>query len=283
MPGIPLRSHAAQVAFEPLDMAASAAILKCIGTRECGRGPSGEETTIPLESAGGRPGIAIVTAMGIESMGLSRALEVGPWNRRLRRGWHEGLLAGCPVVLAHCGVGPKAARRWAEVLLGEYEPQSVILTGASGGVAPHVDVGDLVLAESLYRYVDGRAVARHHSDADLLAVARAAAGETMLRPVSGRRPQVVEGGVATTDRAAGSRAWGDRLAQEHGIVAIEMEGAAIAEVCRERSVPFLVVRAVSDVVGRRWQWLTMIRNLVPAQRNAERLVFAIVERLGGAA
>src|SRR5690554_1347923 len=137
---------------------------------------------MPLESIAGRPGIAIMTAMGIESMGLSRALEVGPWSRRRRRGWHEGLLAGCPVVLATCGVGPRAAHRWAEVLLQEYEPQSVILTGVSGGLEPHVDVGDLVLGESLYRYVGGQAVARHRCDAELLALAREVAAQTMLQP-----------------------------------------------------------------------------------------------------
>jgi len=233
-----------------------------------------------VERVGGRPGIAIVTAMAVESAGLSRALEAGPWNRRQRRGWHEGLLAGCPVVLATCGVGFKAAYRSAEALLEEYAPQAVILTGVSGGIAPHVDVGDLVLAESLYDCVRGEATARYRADGDLLALARVVAGDTLLRPVQRRNPKVVEGGVATTSRPAGRRVWGEALALEHGIVAIEMEGAAIAQVCSARSVPFLVVRAVSDIIGRRWQWLTMIRNLGPAQRNAERLVFAIVEHLG---
>jgi len=70
------------------------------------------------------------------------------------------------------------------------------------------------------------------------------------------------------------------LAREHGVLAVEMEGAAIAQVCLAHGVPFLAVRAVSDIIGRRWQMLSYIRNLLPAQRNAERLVFALVERLG---
>jgi len=233
-----------------------------------------------VESLGGRPGIAIITAMRVESAGLSLALEAGPWNRRQRRGWHEGLLAGCPAVLATCGVGPKAAQRAAQALLEEYAPQVVILTGVSGGVAPHVDIGDLVLAESIYDCISGQVTARYRTDADLLALARQTAAETLLRPVSGRRPKVVEGGVATTNRPAGRRAWGEALAREHGIIAVEMEGAAIARVCSARGVPLLVVRSVYDIIGRPWQWLTKIRNLGPAQRNAERLVFAVVERLG---
>lgn len=218
--------------------------------------------------------------MRVECAGLSRALEAGPWNRRQRRGWQEGLLAGCPVVLVTCGVGPRAAHGAACALLEEYTPQAVILTGVSGGVAPHVEVGDLVLAESLYDCASGQVGARYRADSDLLALARQVAGETLLRPVAGHRPRVVEGAVGTTNRPAGKRAWGEALAAEHGIVAVEMEGSAIARVCAERNVPFLAIRAVSDIIGSRWQWLAMIRNLGPAQRNAERLVFTVVERLG---
>jgi len=217
--------------------------------------------------------------MGIESMGLSRALEVGPWDQRLRRGWHEGLLAGCPVVLATCGVGLKAAERWARVLLDEYEPRLIVLTGASGGVGPAVDVGDLVLGESIYQ-LDGRKVAvRYPADPELLALAHRMAEVAPFRPVRGRRPRIVEAGVATADRVVRDPVWGEQLAREHGILAVEMEGAALARVCYERGVPFLVVRAISDVIGRSWQWLTMIRYLVPAQRNAERLIFALVRHL----
>lgn len=226
----------------------------------------------------GRRGVAIITAMGVESMGLSRALQAGPWDRRLRRGWHEGLLGSCPVVLATCGVGPKAARRWAQVLLQEYEPRLVILTGASGGVGPELQVGDLVVAESVYGLDGKRVIARFPVDPGLVALARDCAPGARLRPVRGHEPHLVVAGVATAERAVGRRAWGEQLAREHGILAVEMEGAAVAQVCSQRGVPFLSVRAISDVIGSRWQWLTMVRYLVPAQRNAERLVFAFVQQ-----
>lgn len=226
-----------------------------------------------------RRGIAVVTAMGIESLGLARALAAGPWSRRLRRGWHEGLLGQCPVVLATCGVGPKSARRWAEVLLEEYEPQLVIVTGASGGVGPRVGVGDLVLGEAVYRCHRREVGVRYACDPGLLALAGEVAQVAALRPVRGRTPRVVTAGVATAERAVSDRAWGEQLAAEHGILALEMEGAAVAEACREHGVPFLAIRAISDVIGGRWQWLTMIRYLVPAQRNAERLIFALAQYL----
>lgn len=227
----------------------------------------------------GRRGVAIVTAMGVESLGLARALGAGPWSRRLRRGWREGLVGNCPVVLATCGVGMKAARKWGRLLLREYEPSLVIVTGASGGVAPFVDVGDLVLAESIY-WLDRRTLlARYAADPRYLQLAREAVPLAPLHPIRGHEPRVVEAGVASTGRAVGDRRWGAQLAQEHGAVAVEMEGAAIAEACGEQGVPFVAVRAVSDVIGRRWQWLTMIRNLVRVQRNAERLVLTLVQLL----
>lgn len=230
-------------------------------------------------SVEGRRGVAIVTAMGIESAGLSRALQVGAWDRRLRRGWHEGLLAGCPVVLATCGVGMKAARQWARILLEDYEPRLVILTGASGGVAPHVEVGDLVLAQSIHEVTEQGAGNSYAADVTFLATARQVAPLVSFRPVRKHRPLVVEAQVGTVGKVVANQAWGARLAAEHGIVAVEMEGAAIAQACQECGVPFLAVRAISDVIGRSWQMLTMIRYLVPAQRNAERLVLALIQYL----
>jgi nucleoside phosphorylase len=90
---------------------------------------------------------------------------------------------------------------------------------------------------------------------------------------------VVTGGVGTAQCAFGNRAWGEALAREHGIVAVEMESAAVARACAERDVPFLAVRAVSDVIGRRWQWPAMVWNLVRVQRNAERLIYALAQFL----
>jgi adenosylhomocysteine nucleosidase len=165
------------------------------------------------------------------------------------------------------------------VLLEEYEPRLVIVTGAGGGVAPHVEVGDLVLAESIYQFERRRLVARYRAEPNLLALAHEVAAVTPLRPVCGRQPRLIEAGVATADRMVGDRAWGERLHAGHGILAVEMEGAAIARACQEHGVPFLAVRAVSDLIGARWQWLTMIRYLVQAQRNAERLIFALAQYL----
>ncbi|MGQ9682564.1 MAG: 5'-methylthioadenosine/S-adenosylhomocysteine nucleosidase family protein [Anaerolineae bacterium] len=226
-----------------------------------------------------RRGVAIVTAMRIESLGLAKALEAGPWERRSRRGWREGLFGRCPVVLATCGVGLRSAGRWAQVLLAEYEPRLVILTGAGGGIGPGVEIGDLVLGTCVLRLARRQIAAQHWADPHLLDLARAAAAGARLQPVRGRQPRVVSGGVATSDGVFGDRRWGEELLREHGVAAVEMEGAAIAAACETHGVPFLVVRAVSDMVGQRWQWLSMVRNLVTVQRNAERLVFRLVRCL----
>ena len=122
-------------------------------------------------------------------------------------------------------------------------------------------------------------LARYPVDPDLLALGREVGAWVQLRTVGRRQPRIVEGGIATVDYVGRNRLWAARIAGEHGIVAVEMEGAAIAGACHEAGVPFMAVRAISDVIGSPWQWLTMIRYLVPAQRNAERLVFGLVRRL----
>lgn len=227
----------------------------------------------------GRRGVAIVTAMGVESLGLSRALQTGAWHRRSRRGWREGLLGTCPVVLATCGIGERAAGRFAGMLLEEYEPRLVVLTGASGGVAPYVRVGDLVVGESVCRVHGVEVTERFPTDPELLDLVAEAAAMARFRPIGPRLPRVVAANVGTVDHFIRHRQLAEQLARDHGILAMEMEAAAIAEACRGWSVPFLTVRAITDVIGGRWQWLPKVLNYARVQRNAEWLVYALVQRL----
>ncbi len=217
--------------------------------------------------------------MGLESLGLSRALRAGVWHRQSRRGWREGLLGTCPVVLATCGIGLRAARHSAGLLLEEYEPRLVILTGGSGGVAPFVRVGDLVVGESVCRVTGLEVTARFPADPELLRLAAEAAAMARFRPIGRRLPRVVAAGVATVDGIVRRREWSEQLARDHGILALEMEGAAIAEACQDWGVPFLTVRAITDVIGDRWQWPLKVLSYTRVQRNAEWLVYALVQRL----
>ena len=86
----------------------------------------------------------------------------------------------------------------------------------------------------------------------LLSVARRLAKELRLpafRTVGGeeRSPQIVEGVIATGDVFLADAGLRESLRTAVGASAIEMEGAAVVQTCRQFNVSCLVIRSITDL------------------------------------
>jgi adenosylhomocysteine nucleosidase len=127
------------------------------------------------------------------------------------------------LTVAMIGVGPPAARRSTERLLDAAEFDHVVVSGIAGGIGPGIAVGDLVTP----------------SEVEDLTTGRRFTPATM----GDHRPS----GVLSTT-AAELILDDKRLAEltERGVVALDMETAAVAEVCQARGRPWSVFRVVSD-------------------------------------
>jgi len=174
-----------------------------------------------------RPGVALVLApMRSELRPLLRALSARPATiggvdvHRSRAGRHE-------VVVGLIGVGPGPARTTTERLLdalgqGAGAVAHVVVNGIAGGIGADVAVGDTVVPDTVLDVASGRSY-------------RAAA-------TPGPAPS---GTIATVDELILDLDRLGRMADE-GIVALDMETAAVAEVCEARRVPWSAVRVISD-------------------------------------
>jgi adenosylhomocysteine nucleosidase len=197
--------------------------------------------------------LAIVSAMHEE---LAAVLALMPDERRQLAGGREywrGHLHGHEVIAVLSRIGKVAAATTATALIERFNVRNIIFTGVAGGLGPGVNVGDVVVADSFLQHdLDASPIfpryevplygaSRFATDAALtqqLAHAAAAA----LPGVAVHRGLVISGDrfVSTTAEArAMQAALPDALA-------VEMEGAAIAQVCRDYDVPFAAVRTVSD-------------------------------------
>ena len=196
--------------------------------------------------------MAIVGAMDEEIAALLPCLDHARRERRAGRDFHLGRLDGHDVVLVRCGIGKVAAATTAAVLLDAFGVGALVFTGVAGGLGAQVRVGDIVVATSLLQHdmdaqplfprwevpLTGRA--RFDADADLsdaLAVA--------VRRIPGAR--LHQGLIVSGDRFVATRAESDVLrAALPDALAVEMEGAAVAQVCHDFGRPFAGVRTVSD-------------------------------------
>jgi len=198
--------------------------------------------------------IAIVSAMQEELRTLLPLIEPGQRVDIGGRHFHCGRLHGRAVVLALSGIGKVAAAATATLLIDRFAASELLFTGVAGGLHADVAVGDVVVARSLLQHdMDASPLfpryevpltGRSHFAADgELAAALAAAARRCL--ATGHR--VHEGLIVSGDRfvssADESRALRAALPEA---LAVEMEGAALAQVCSDFGRPFAVLRSISD-------------------------------------
>jgi len=187
--------------------------------------------------------------------------------------FHAGRLDGHSVVLAQAGMGKVNAAIAATLLIDRFKSRFVLFSGIAGGLDPALAVGDVVISDHVvqhdagYTNKDGFTVYQaghlpffgayeglgHSPDDHLLERARNALGDFTLAPLTAgdpdRPPQLHFGRVLTGDQFVNSEALRERLFRELGGMAVEMEGAAMAQACVAFGVPWLVVRALSDLAG----------------------------------
>ena len=203
--------------------------------------------------------LAIVGAMHEEIAALRPCLDDVRTERRAGREFHLGRLDGHDVILVRCGIGKVAAATTAAVLLDAFDVGALLFTGVAGGLGAGVRVGDIVVASDLLQHdmnaeplfprwevpLTGRA--RFDADAAWVARLLQASRAVAAANVHADTAVIHQGLVVSGDRFVATRAESDLLrAALPDALAVEMEGAAVAQVCHDFGRPFGVVRTVSD-------------------------------------
>ena len=209
--------------------------------------------------------IAIVSAMHEELRALLPLLEDARIERRAGRECHLGRLDGHEVLLVLCGIGKVAAATTTAVLLDGMAVQSLLFTGVAGGLGTGVRRGDVVIAQTLLQHDMDASPLFPRYEVPLTGRSRFAADATMadalvrgcqevlrvphaaLTRFGIDAPRCHAGLVISGDQFVATAAAGAALrAALPDALAVEMEGAAVAQVCADFERPFAVLRTVSD-------------------------------------
>ena len=179
----------------------------------------------------------------------------------------EGKLAGKRVVLANAGIGKVNASIAATLLCDRFECDLIVFPGLAGGLAPGLEAGDLVVATELVQHdhgnwIDGKFQLTQPSPPPglpkagtgfLLSPTIEQIAREVARDLEKRRPngsfKTHFGRVISGDIFVLCAATSERLLQPHGALAVDMEGAAIAQVAERFGRQYLVVRVLGDLAG----------------------------------
>lgn len=179
--------------------------------------------------------------------------------------WH-----GHAVVVVLCGVGKVAAATTTTLLIERFNVRRILFTGTAGGLGTNLRVGDVVLPSAFVQHdmdasplfprfeVPLTGQSRFATDIALRAALVKAAtqalahptvtlGEAAVHAFGLHSPAVHQGLVASGDRFIATTADSAALrAALPDALAVEMEGAAVAQVCHDFGLPFAALRTISD-------------------------------------
>jgi adenosylhomocysteine nucleosidase len=198
-----------------------------------------------------------------ERFDTAKAEAVGP--RTFLSTSHKGL----ELVLVSSRIGKVAAAVTTSILIHQYNVDAILFTGVAGAADSSVRIGDIVVADSLIQHdidlkgvmgferfdVPLLGVRQMRCAEELVLVAQEAASKLVLNPeyvrgVGGftkNLPKVHRGVIASGDTfVCDTKERDDLTSAIPNLKCVEMEGAAVAQVCVEHNVPWVVARIISD-------------------------------------
>ncbi len=189
-----------------------------------------------------------------------------------RRSYFTGELNNQKVVVVYSRVGKVAASATVTTLILEFKVSELIFTGVAGGIHADVKIGDIVLGQSLIQHdmnaqplfpayeIPMLGKAYFEANSSQLEVATTAILEILeeqhlhnvisekdLDKFNIHQPQLHVGLIGSGDLFFSTNSQKEKLQQNlPEMLCVEMEGAAVAQVCYEFDIPFIIIRTISD-------------------------------------
>mgnify|MGYP005993198095 CR=1 FL=1 len=227
--------------------------------------------------------IAIIGAMEPEVAILKQQLNDITETKQSDFIFYSGKLNNTDVVLVQSGIGKVASTIATTLIIDKFKPELVINTGSAGGFDPELSVGDIAVAKEVvhhdvdvtaFNYEYGQVPgmpARFIAKQEHIEIAQAC-----IKNLTNITSKV--GLVATGDSFMCDPERIEQTRQRFpDMLAVEMEGAAIAQTCHQLNTPFLIIRSLSDIAGQESP-MSFEAYLEVASKNSSALVLDIVNQ-----
>ncbi|MGQ3892597.1 5'-methylthioadenosine/adenosylhomocysteine nucleosidase [Legionella sp. CNM-4043-24] len=214
----------------------------------------------------------ILGAMLEEIVLIKELMEITHEVEIAGRVYYEGSICGNDVVLTFSRWGKVASASTVTTLINKFEIDSILFMGVAGAVSQDLNIGDVVVASGLYQHdMDARPIFDQFQipltttilfkPAEQDICRAKAAAEIFLQKISDKVPDglLIKYAISDPKVHTGLIASGDQFVSDpirhvnlsmnvnnQKTLAVEMEGAAIAQICSEYDLPFIVIRTISD-------------------------------------
>lgn len=189
------------------------------------------------------------------------------------RTYYAGTFEGIKTVVVFSRWGKVAAATTVSTLIHDFNITELLFTGVAGAINPDLNIGDIVIAKRLIHHdMDARPLMNRfevplldktyfEGDANLVQKASQSISQLLesktlhtvikdndLNAFNITNPRLHIGDIASGDQFFSSIRQKQPLhATLPSTLCVEMEGAAVAQVCYEHGLPFAIIRTISDV------------------------------------
>jgi adenosylhomocysteine nucleosidase len=217
--------------------------------------------------------IGIMGAMPEEIEGVIHLLDDCTKFTMGKRTYYSGFINGIKTIVVFSRWGKVAAATTVTTLIHEFKITELFFTGVAGGINPQLSIGDIVIANRLIQHdIDARPLMNQYeipllaktfiesnetlTDLSKIAIQKLLENKHLHEVISDNEltefnishPKLVCGDIASGDQFFSSNEQKHSLSSKlPSIECVEMEGAAVAQVCYEYNIPFCIIRTISDV------------------------------------
>lgn len=164
-----------------------------------------------------------------------------------------GKINNTEVVLVEAGVGKVNAARTTQILIDNFEIGAIINVGSAGAANDELDIGDIVIGKKLVQH-DFDITAFGHPKGFISNVGQYVESDSKLikkmeqtiEELQDKEFKIKIGTIASGDIFCTEIKMKEKIKSKFEADAIEMEGGAIAQVCKLDKVPFIIIRSISD-------------------------------------
>ena len=165
----------------------------------------------------------------------------------------KGTISDKNIILVESGVGKVNAARVTQIMIDNFKIQGIINVGSAGSCNDELEIGDIVVGQKLVQH-DFDITAFGHPKGFISNVGKFVESDKLLVKkieetiinMNEKDFRIKIGTIASGDIFCTESRMKEKINEKFNADCIEMEGAAIAQVCNLDKIPFLVIRSISD-------------------------------------
>ena len=197
--------------------------------------------------------IGIIVAMEEELEEILKILKKPERRKIYNIEFIEGDIDKNHIIIVKSGIGKVNAARTTQILIDKFNVECVINIGAAGALNPKLNIGDIIIAEKIIQH-DFDITAFNHKKGFITGVGDYIYSDknivdklnNIINKMHDKIYKVNIGTIATGDIFCTEIEMKNKINSKFNADCVEMEGAAVAQVCYLDRVPFVIIRSISD-------------------------------------